>query len=165
MTASGYNLTVQYFICNFSWTFLQMSIFGSCFKVDNSSPLFFQYRNLSQYRQRQIKQGQSYLMRRSLFSLEWPHFLVWCHNKNTLWGRWGRCFITWGSLAPHLFLLDWLKLSMNHLISCEWLMKMNAGGSCVLYAYHFLALFYLRPDLLTLEDTGIGVFWLLWSTW
>ena len=34
--------------------------------------------------------GQSYVMgTSSLFSLGWPPFCWWCHNKNALWGR---CF-------------------------------------------------------------------------
>ena len=35
------------------------------------------------------------------------------HNKNTLWGR---CFIISTSLAPHIFLLGWLKLNLNLLL-------------------------------------------------
>ena len=57
-----------------------------------------------------VQLGQSYLMgRRCLFSLCWPPFQLWYHDKNTLWGR---CFITSTSLAPHLFLLGWLKLNL-----------------------------------------------------
>ena len=56
-----------------------------------------------------VQCAQSYLMgRRCLFSLVWPPFQRWYHNKNTLWGR---CFIRATSLAPHLFLLGWLKLN------------------------------------------------------
>ena len=44
-----------------------------------------------------VQWGKSYLMgRRCLFSLGWPPFLLWYHNKNTLWGRY---FITSTSLA------------------------------------------------------------------
>ena len=57
----------------------------------------------------------SYLMgRRCLFTISWPSFYWWCHNKNTLWGR---CFITWTSLAPYLFFLSgWLKPSLTLLL-------------------------------------------------
>ena len=50
---------------------------------------------------------------RCLFSLGRPPFQWWCHNKNTLWVR---CFITSSSLAPHLFLLGWLKRNLIFLL-------------------------------------------------
>ena len=57
-----------------------------------------------------VQRGQSYLMGRTcLFSLGWPPFQWWCHNKNTLWGR---CF-TSTRFTPHLFLLGWLKLNLT----------------------------------------------------
>ena len=67
---------------------------------------------------------QYYLIgRRCLFSLAWPPFWWLCRNKNTLWGRrhnkntlWGSCFMKSISLAPHLFLLGWLKLNLIFLL-------------------------------------------------
>ena len=57
-----------------------------------------------------VQWGQSYLMeRRCLFNIGWSLFEWWYHDKNTLLG-W--CFITSTSLAPDLFLLAWLKLSL-----------------------------------------------------
>ena len=56
-----------------------------------------------------VQQGQSYLTgRRCLFSLGWPPFYWWCHNKNALWGR---CF-TSTNFQPTIFLLGWLKLTL-----------------------------------------------------
>ena len=61
-----------------------------------------------------IQQGQSYLMgKRCLFSFGWPTFWRWCCNKNNSWGR---CFTTWTSLVPHIFLLCWLKLNLTLLL-------------------------------------------------
>ena len=46
-----------------------------------------------------VQRGQSYLMeKRCLFSLGWPPFQWWCHNKNTLWRR---SVITSTIFAPH----------------------------------------------------------------
>ena len=60
-----------------------------------------------------VQQGQSYLMeRRCLFSLGWPPFKWFCHDKNALWER---C-LTLTSFAPHLFLLGWLKLDLALLL-------------------------------------------------
>ena len=39
--------------------------------------------------------------------------LVMSHNKNVLWGR---CFTLMTSLAPHLFLLGWLKLNLTFFV-------------------------------------------------
>ena len=61
-----------------------------------------------------VHHDQSNLMgRRCLFSLGWPPFWWWYHNKNTLWGR---CFNMSTSFAPHLFLLGWLKLNLTLLL-------------------------------------------------
>ena len=74
-----------------------------------------------------VQWGQSYLIgRRCLFRFGWTSF-YWYH-KNTLWGR---CFTTSTSLAPHLFLLGWLKLNLTLLLEQFRLAReMNADGSC-----------------------------------
>ena len=59
-----------------------------------------------------VQRGHSYFMGRCLFSLGWPPFYRWYHDKNALWGR---CF-TWTSFAPHLFLWGWLKLNLTLLL-------------------------------------------------
>ena len=60
-----------------------------------------------------VQWGQSCCIgRKCLFSIGWSPFYWWCHNKNALWGR---CF-TSTSFAPHLFLLDWLKLNLALLL-------------------------------------------------
>ena len=63
------------------------------------------------------------------FNLDWLPFYWWCHNKNSLSSR---CFITSTSLAPHLFLLCWLKLNLILFycqINWDWPREMNTGGS------------------------------------
>ena len=52
--------------------------------------------------------GKSFLMGRCLFSLGWQPFQWWCSDI-----LWGRSFNTLASLAPHLFLLSWLKLNLT----------------------------------------------------
>ena len=56
------------------------------------------------------KQGVTLMLKIMWFTLM---LLCWSHNKNTLLGR---CFITSTSLAPYLFLLDWLKLNLIFLL-------------------------------------------------
>ena len=71
-----------------------------------------------------VQRGQSYVTGRCLFSLGWPSFYWWFHNKNALWGS-----FTSTSSAPHLFLLGWLKLNLALLLDqLRWLREMNAGG-------------------------------------
>ena len=109
-----------------------------------------------------VQWGQSYLMgRRCLFILGWPNFSWWYHNKNTLCGR---CFITSTSLAPHLFLLDWLKPNLILLIDQLRLRKRDERWWLLIIvdAYPFLAFSDLTCHL---EDTGIVVFWLHCATW
>ena len=78
------------------------------FRIVNYYKLVINYKTLKYWGG--IQQGQSYLMGRSwLFSFGWPLFQWWCHNKNIFWGR---CFVTSTSLAPHFFLLGWLKLNL-----------------------------------------------------
>ena len=82
-----------------------------CFNLFNYYSLIFFPKTLKYWVG--VQQGQSYFMgRRYPFSLGWPLFYSWCHNKNILWDR---CF-TLTSFAPHLFLLGWLKLNLALLL-------------------------------------------------
>ena len=57
-----------------------------------------------------VQMNQSYCMeRRCLFSLGWPPFSWWYHNKSALWVR---CFISLTSVSLHLFLLGLLKVNL-----------------------------------------------------
>ena len=81
-------------------------------------------------------------------------------RKNTIWGR---CFITSTSVAPHLFLLDWLKQS-------DFIGSVETGlGKWTLVVavisvdtYPVLAFSDLTSHL---EDTRLDVFWLYCAAW
>ena len=93
---------------------VHIGVTNNCNSLLHRVPLHSLFRNLLFHRVQTLKYwfgvpwGKSFLMGRCLFSLGRQPFQWWCYDI-----LWGRSFTTLASVAPHLFLMSWLKLNLT----------------------------------------------------
>ena len=106
-----------------------------------------------------VQRSQSYLMgKKCVLSLGWLPFEWWCHDKNTLWGRY---FTTSTSLVPHLFLLGWLNQNLNLFLD-QLRLAYGDEGWWQLWLVLMLILFWLSqtwPVTLKIQVSGHCATW------